>query len=108
MAKLGFFDHDSANGTPWWRRVERGYGVGRGKPFSTWRVGENLAWGSPVMDAAEAMALWIGSPAHKRNLRDPKWRHVGVAAYRVGQAADFYEDHDVTIIATDYGMKIPW
>src|SRR5438552_13156383 len=41
MAARGYFDHNSANGSPFDRRIERFYPVGR---YHYWAVGENLLY----------------------------------------------------------------
>jgi uncharacterized protein YkwD len=63
------------------------YGIGDGDPGSrataagyTWRsVGENIAWGQP--DASAAVAAWMASSGHRRNILGP-YREMGAAAYR--------------------------
>ena len=47
------------------------------------RVGENLAWGVGQMARARSIVrMWLSSPAHRRNLLDPRFKLVGVGAMR--------------------------
>src|SRR6266568_3233154 len=49
MVAAGYFGHESRDGSPFWKRVQRFY-VSRG--FGSWSVGENLVWGSPDISGA--------------------------------------------------------
>ena len=48
MGRLGYFDHSSADGTVFWRRIRRYYTA---KDYSYWAVGENLVWRAPSLSA---------------------------------------------------------
>jgi uncharacterized protein YkwD len=102
MGRLGYFDHSSADGTVFWRRIRRYYGA---KGFSYWSVGENLVWASPSLGAAGAMKLWITSPPHLRNLLSAQWRQIGVSAVSVARAAGVFHGRRVVIITTDFGVR---
>ena len=102
MGLRGYFGHNSADGSPFWKRVEHYY---RPQGYSNWAVGENLLWVSPAVSAARAMALWIASPGHLRNLRTAKWRDVGVSAVSVLAAGGVFGGQQVTIITTDFGVR---
>jgi uncharacterized protein YkwD len=67
MLRTGNFSHDD-----FMRRFRR-FGV-RGKLF-----GENLAWGTGVLGAAEAVRMWLDSPGHRENLLDRGFRRIGIA-----------------------------
>jgi uncharacterized protein YkwD len=46
---------------------------------SSWKGGENLAWGAGSMGSARAtFARWLASPAHRPNIVDGSWRDLGV------------------------------
>ncbi|MGH3131582.1 MAG: CAP domain-containing protein, partial [Gaiellaceae bacterium] len=47
MARQGFFRHESADGSSFWKRVQRFYGS---RGYGYWSVGENLLWSSPSID----------------------------------------------------------
>ena len=102
MGARGFFEHESADGTPFWRRVERHYGR---RGFSYWAVGENLLWASPTIDAGEALKWWLESPPHRANLLDRRWREVGLSAIRVAAAPGAFGGLDVAILTADFGVR---
>jgi uncharacterized protein YkwD len=102
MGADGYFAHPSANGTSFWKRIQR-YFVSRN--YSYWSVGENLLWSSPDVTATAAMQMWIASPEHLRNLLTPGWRSIGVSSVHVLQAPGIYHGLPVTIITTDFGVR---
>jgi uncharacterized protein YkwD len=102
MGKDGYFGHSSADGTAFWRRIAQYYRSGN---YSYWSVGENLLWASPSVGAKRALALWIASPEHLRNLLAVRWREIGVSAVHVSGASGVFNGHDVTIVTTDFGVR---
>jgi uncharacterized protein YkwD len=102
MGRVGYFAHPSANGTAFWRRIERFY---PDTHYSYWSVGENLLWTSPGVSAGHAMQMWIGSPPHLANLLAPRWRQIGISAVRVVDAPGVYRGRDIVIITTDFGVR---
>ena len=71
MLRSGSFSHGAVGA-----RIRR---VGVKSP----RVGENLAWGVGQMARARSIVrMWLSSPAHRRNLLDPRFKLVGVGAVR--------------------------
>jgi uncharacterized protein YkwD len=102
MGADGYFAHPSANGTTFWKRIERYYGS---RGYTHWSVGENLLRCSPNADAATALSIWIASPGHLRNLLMPGWREIGVSAVHVVDAPGVYHGLPVTIITTDFGVR---
>jgi uncharacterized protein YkwD len=103
MGVRGFFDHDSADGTPFWRRIERFY-ADRG--FRSWAVGENIFWQSPAtLGAAAVVRSWLGSPGHRENVLSRRWRQVGVGAISVATAPGVYGGSAVTIVTVDFGSR---
>jgi uncharacterized protein YkwD len=102
MGKLGYFGHASADGTAFWRRIQRYYARGN---YSFWSVGENLVWAAPSVSAGHAMKMWIRSPEHLRNLMSSQWRQIGVSAVRVVRAPGAFHHMRVTIITTDFGVR---
>jgi len=73
MAAGDFFSHVGANGSNISKRVsEVGY---------PWRlVAENIAAG--MQDGGEAVAVWIDSPGHKRNMLTEGLTHAGIGYAR--------------------------
>ena len=102
MASRGFFSHDSADGTPFWKRVRRWYGDGG---YRRWAVGENLLWSSPDVAAARAVQMWMNSPPHRRNMLSPQWREVGLSALHVSSAPGTFNGLEVTLMAADFGAR---
>lgn len=101
MARHGFFGHASRDGSAFWRRVERSYGS---TGYRSWLVGENLFWRTQV-DARGALATWLGSPPHRANLLNPKWREIGISSVRAQAAPGVFGGRDVTIITADFGAR---
>jgi uncharacterized protein YkwD len=102
MGADGYFAHSSADGSAFWRRIERYY---PSQHESYWSVGENLLWSSPDVSTGRAMQMWIGSPEHKANLLAPRWRQIGISAVHVVAAPGTYHGLTVTIITTDFGVR---
>lgn len=102
MAADGYFAHESVDGTVFWRRIQRYYASA---PWTYWSVGENLLWSSPDVDAAGALKMWVASPEHLANLMNKNWREIGVSALHTSAAGGPYQGLDVTIVATDFGVR---
>lgn len=80
MATRGYFEHDTPEGKrPHQRAVEAGY------PNSY--VGENI--GSGYTDAAKAMAGWMASTGHCRNIMKADYRFLGVG-YGYTSGGDYH------------------
>jgi uncharacterized protein YkwD len=102
MGLVGYFQHDSAGGAAFWKRIERYYPA-QGQRY--WSVGENLLWSAPDVDGPGALKLWMASPEHRANILTPRWREIGVAAVAVPSAPGTYDGADVTIVTTDFGVR---
>jgi uncharacterized protein YkwD len=102
MAARGFFAHESADGSAFWKRVERYY-PSRG--FRYWSVGENLAYGSPNISAEGTVRAWMDSPGHRANLLSGAWQEVGLAAVHEDHAPGVYDGRPVTIVTADFGVR---
>jgi len=100
MAEDGYFAHESADGSVFWKRLKPFYASAH-----SWSVGENLLWSSPDIDGARALTLWLASPEHRKNLVNPAWREIGVSAVHAAQAPGVYRGLDVTIVTTDFGVR---
>jgi uncharacterized protein YkwD len=101
MVAKGYFQHDSADGEPFWKRIEVYYPEGSS---TFWAVGENLFWSSGLATSAESMQAWMASPPHRANILDPRWREIGIAAVNA-QAPGTYGGLDVTVVTTDFGVR---
>lgn len=104
MACVPFFSHISPNGrTPSQRVAAAGY---RASGFTSWRVGENIAWGTGVWSTAEATVRnWMKSPCHRRMILTASFRDVGV-----GTACGTFNNgqvllDNVTYFTIDFGRR---
>ena len=102
MGADGYFEHTSADGTAFWKRIAQWYGSAG---YDYWSVGENLLWSSPDVDAVKALQLWMHSPEHRANILSPRWREIGVSAVHLSSAGGTYQGLPVTIITTDFGVR---
>jgi uncharacterized protein YkwD len=103
MGRRGFFAHESADGTPFWRRIERSYA---GEGFRSWEVGENIFWQSPAtMAAISVVRSWLASPGHRANVLSRTWRDAGVGAVSMPSAPGVYRGAPVTIVTVDFGKR---
>lgn len=102
MARFGFFQHESRDGSAFWHRVKRFYGSG-GR--DGWSVGENLLWSTTGIDARGAVALWMKSPSHRLNILTERWREIGLSAVTVPRAPGAFGGRDVVIVTTDFGVR---
>jgi uncharacterized protein YkwD len=102
MARRGYFSHSSADGSAFWKRIQRHYGQ---RGYGWWTVGENLLWSSPDVDVATALKMWMNSPAHRANVLGSAWRQVGISAVRVPSAPGAFHGREVTIITVDFGAR---
>ncbi len=102
MTRRGFFAHESANGSAFWKRIRNYYGS---KGYTRWSVGENLAWRSPSTDAATTLQMWLNSPPHRKVLLTAKWREIGLSAVSVASAPGVYNGLPVTVITADFGVR---
>jgi uncharacterized protein YkwD len=102
MARRGFFAHESADGTAFWRRIQRFYPNGRHR---YWSVGETLAWASPGMSSADALEMWMHSPPHREILLTGRWREVGIASIHVEAGPGVYGGQPATILTADFGVR---
>lgn len=102
MAEHGYFAHESYDGSAFWVRIKAVYPALRGR---SWAAGENLAWASPELTAAEAVGMWLKSPQHRQNMLAPRWREVGIGGVRALAASGVYEGLDATIVTADFGAR---
>jgi uncharacterized protein YkwD len=102
MGQVGYFKHESADGSAFWKRVEKFY---PSKGTRYWAVGENLLWSSPDVDGPGALKLWMESPEHRANILTAKWREIGISALQVPAAPGTFSGLDVTILTTDFGVR---
>lgn len=102
MARRGYFSHTDPGGTPFWIGVMRYYPA---QGWRSWKIGENLLWTAPPLDANTVVRRWLESPAHRDVLLRANWRDVGAAAVRVASARGVYAGQNVTIVALELGVR---
>ncbi len=102
MGVRGFFRHESADGSAFWKRIQRHYSSAG---YTRWGVAENLLWASPTIESEAAVQKWLTSPKHRRVLLDPLWRQVGIAAARFEAAPGAFGGLEVTIVTADFGYR---
>ena len=102
MAQHGFFAHESVNGAPFWKRLQRVYAPKRSR---NWSVGENLFWADHEVSAAEVVRQWLASPPHRANLLRPTWREIGISVVHAAGARGVFEGLDVTLVTADFGFR---
>jgi uncharacterized protein YkwD len=101
MGQLGYFEHESVNGAPFWRRIQRFYPARRGY----WSVGENIFWESPDTTAASAVREWMHSAPHRENILTREWREIGISAEHFESAPGAFGGRSVTIVTADFGVR---
>jgi uncharacterized protein YkwD len=102
MARGGYFSHTSADGTVFWKRVERYY---PSTGFYSWSVGETLLWVSGRPTPEQALQMWLDSAPHRKVLSTAPYREIGLAAVTVSAAPGVFGSQDVTIVAADFGVR---
>jgi uncharacterized protein YkwD len=101
MGQMGYFEHESAGGLPFWKRIERFYPARRGY----WSVGENIFWESPDTTGLSAVHEWMTSAPHRQNVLEREWREIGVAAVHFAAAPGAFGGRSVTIVTADFGVR---
>ncbi len=102
LARLGLFQHESADGTTFHKRISKTYGH---TGFGSWSVGENLVFGSAPFAAEDAIRAWLDSPPHRKNLLNPAWREIGVGAVTAQGAPGVFGGDTVVLVTADFGAR---
>lgn len=103
MVAGGFFEHEAPGERSFSRRIERFY---PSSGFGYWAVGENLAYGVPRLEPAEAVHEWLESPGHRRNMLWPRWREVGIAVIHAASAPGEFGGAPATVVTVDFGVRV--
>jgi uncharacterized protein YkwD len=108
MARNGYAAHDlytpslEDNWTPLGTWL-RWYWPGPG--YTSWLMGENIAWGIPDLTRRQAMRFWMNSAPHRSAILG-SFNRVGIAAVRVTDPVGAFAEHDsATIWAVDFGRR---
>jgi len=102
MLAQGFFAHDPPNGSPFASRVRGFY---RSAGYDSWAVGENLIYSTDELTAGTAIAAWMASPAHRKNMLTPGWREVGIGSLHASSAGGLFAGEPTWVITMDFGAR---
>jgi uncharacterized protein YkwD len=102
MGVNGYFEHESLDASPFWKRIQRWYSPGH---WHSWGVGENLLWSDGDLTATDAVAMWMQSPEHRANLLSRTWREIGISAMHFDAAPGEFDGESVTIVTADFGLR---
>jgi uncharacterized protein YkwD len=102
MLRSGQFAHASPDGTPFGTRIRRYYSRAG---FASWTAAENLLTSTSVLSAKRAVALWLQSPPHRRNLLDPTLREAGIGAAFTRTAHGDFGRGGAWVVTLDLGRR---
>jgi uncharacterized protein YkwD len=103
MLELGYFGHDSADGTAFSDRIKRHYSS---RGWRAWSVGEALlASQGKTVDAPAIVAAWLASPPHRDIILSPTWRDAGIGALYAPTAPREYGGAETIVVTADFGMR---
>jgi uncharacterized protein YkwD len=99
MVAHGYFSHSGRDGSQPAQRIRAAGYLSSG---GSWRIGENLAWGTGTLATPTAiMAAWMSSTGHRANILQPAYREIGFGlvagnpASRTGAGATFVTEFGV-------------
>jgi len=102
MAQKGYFAHESADGSSFFKRIAYYYSY---RGYSSWSAGENILYSTPDIDSGGALRLWMNSPEHRANLLNRSWREIGLGAFHSSSAPGVYNGDAVTVVTADFGFR---
>jgi uncharacterized protein YkwD len=102
MLELDFFDHTSADGTSFDRRLRSHYSD---RGWQTWSVGETLLATSEGLDARQIVTEWIKSKSHRAILLSPTWHDVGIGAHHAATPPATFGGIPTTVVTADFGLR---
>jgi uncharacterized protein YkwD len=103
MLQIGFFGHDSADGTAFSDRIRRHY-TNRGWRF--WSVGEALlASQAHAIDARQIVEDWLESPPHREIVLSSTWKDAGIGAFYAPIAPNEYGGAATIVVTADFGLR---
>jgi uncharacterized protein YkwD len=102
MLELGFFEHESADGTTFDDRIRRYY---RDQGWESWMVGETLLSSSGEIDARHIVAAWIESGPHRAIVLSPAWRDAGIGVFYAEAAPGDFGDAAALVVTADFGAR---
>lgn len=76
-----------------------------GPGYTSWTLGENIAWGAPDLSKRRAMRWWMHSAPHRANILG-NFNRVGIGAVSVHDPAGTFRSYsDVTVWSVDFGRR---
>jgi uncharacterized protein YkwD len=103
MLDLGFFGHESADGTAFSERIRRHY-TNRG--WRTWSVGEALlASAGTTVEPDAIVEAWLDSPPHRAIILSPTWRDAGIGALYAPDAPREFGGSQTIVVTADFGLR---
>src|SRR5262245_14209946 len=103
MLELGFFAHESADGTAFSERIRRHY-TNRG--WRLWSVGEALlASPGATANPAAIVEAWLESPPHRAIILSPSWRDAGIGALYAPDAPREFGGSATIVVTADFGLR---
>jgi len=102
MLQHGYFDHSSADGTPFDRRIRRFY-PDRG--WRRWAVGEALLSSPIEISAREIVQAWIDSPPHRAVILSSTYRDAGLGVYFADAATGSFRGEPALVVTADFGLR---
>lgn len=103
MLELGFFGHESADGTAFSERIRRHY-TNRG--WRTWSVGEALlASAGTTVEPDAIVEAWLDSPPHRAIILSPTWRDAGIGALYTPDAPKEFGGSATIVVTADFGLR---
>lgn len=103
MLELGFFGHESADGTAFSERIRRHY-TNRG--WRMWSVGEALlANPGSTADPSAIVEAWLESSPHRAIILSPSWRDAGIGALYAPDAPREFGGSATTVVTADFGLR---
>jgi uncharacterized protein YkwD len=104
MIARRFFNHETPGHPTLLRRIlGTGYFAGVRDGLFT----QNLGYGpDPVGTADSLVEAWMASESHRRNILEPRFRHIGFGSGLVGPGAPFHPSRNSAVYATDFGRRL--
>ena len=103
MLELGFFSHESADGTAFNERIRRHY-TNRG--WRTWSVGEALlASAGTTIEPDAIVEAWLESPPHRAIILSPPGHDAGIGALYAPAAPKEFGGSATIVVTADFGLR---
>ena len=102
MAQKGYFAHESADGSSFFKRIAYYYPY---RGYNRWSAGENILYSTPDIDSGASLRLWMNSPEHRANLLSRSWCEIGLGAVHSSSAPGVYNGDAVTVVTADFGVR---